>query len=77
MKYAKWEDAKRVTVLSWAQNAVTTHDNVIVFLKGTIISSSVYCSLVSSRLFVFHSISIIIRLTNSKLTKINDGNKLN
>lgn len=35
-----WNDDKRLSLLSWAQDAVTTHENVIFILKGTIVSSS-------------------------------------
>ena len=37
-----WRDDERLPILSWAQNAVTTHDNILLFLKGTIIFSSTF-----------------------------------
>ena len=41
--YFSWKkDDKRLTVLSWVQDAVTTHNNFNIFLKGTIILSAVF-----------------------------------
>ena len=35
-----WAEDNRLAILSWAQDAVTNHDNVQVFLTGTIIPSA-------------------------------------
>ena len=40
--YFFWKDDKRLPLLSWAQDAVTTHNNFNIFLKGTIILSAVF-----------------------------------
>ena len=36
----KLDDDKRLAVLAWARDSITNHDNVKLFLKGTIIFSS-------------------------------------
>ena len=36
----KWDYDKRLTVLAWAQDTVTNHENMKIFLKGTILSSA-------------------------------------
>ena len=38
----KLDNDKRLTELVWAQDAITNHDNVKLFLRGTIISSSTF-----------------------------------
>ena len=35
-----WEDDIRLPILAWVRDAVATHDNVKVFLTGTIVSAS-------------------------------------
>ena len=40
--HSNWEDDKRLAILSWAQGAITIHDNFQLFLKGTIVSTSFY-----------------------------------
>ena len=38
--FENWSYDRRLTVLSWAQDAVTNHDNVELFFKGTIIPAA-------------------------------------
>ena len=38
--YPKWNEDHRVSVLAWALDAITTHDNVKLFLTGTLVSAS-------------------------------------
>ena len=38
--FENWSYDRRLTVLSWAQDAVTNHANVELFLKGTILPSA-------------------------------------
>ena len=73
-----WQDDERLNVLSWAQDAVSTHDNFKVFLTGTIISSAAFrrhpnneyaarstrmkCSPSSSRLIMLKGKSDILQL---------------
>ena len=40
--YLKWDEDKRVTVLAWAQDTVTHHEQSTFFLKGTILPSSTF-----------------------------------
>ena len=37
-----WDYDKPIHILSWAQKAVTNHDNIYVFLTGTIVSAASY-----------------------------------
>ena len=39
-QHDSWSEDKRLPILSWAQDAITTHDMIQLFLKGTILSSS-------------------------------------
>ena len=57
--YANWQDDKRLTVLSWARNAVATHDTVVeLLLTGMIVRSNQ----TSSSLEVFKGTSGILEL---------------
>ena len=40
--YGEWDEDERLPLLSWAQDAVTTHEHFQLFLKGTILSSSTF-----------------------------------